>query len=138
MLEAVESERPDVTFLVLFGGIEALLELTIFLETVLLCHFSFLLFGLHNATSGSEFVESAVEQLISSELTFERSVIDRYLDAWLECDFAEAFLTIGEYPRLVALEFVLESFANHFVSAEQIGSGDALAIGRIHHNHTLL
>ena len=50
----------------------------------------------------------------------------------------ETFLTIGQYPCVVASELVLQTLTNHLVCTQQVGRRDTLAIGRIGDDDTLV
>ena len=134
----MECERPDVAFLILFCLFQALFELTVLLETVFLGHLALLLFALHDATVLTEILQFSVEHLVFTELTLQRSVIERNLDTWLQTDLVEAFFTVTEHPGIVAFELVLQSFTYHFIGTQEVGRGDAFAIGRIGDHDTLV
>ena len=105
---------------------------------MLLCHGTLLFLGLHHAAFAAEILELAVKDGVFAELTFQRSVEHGNLDGWLQAYLIETFLAVAEHPGFAAHEGVLEPFAYHLVGAEQVGCGDSLAVGRIHHNDTLL
>ena len=80
LLERVELKAADVAFLIALLLIEALLELTVLLETVLLRHLLLLLVGLDNATLVAEVLHVAIEEDVLAELALQRAIIKRYLD----------------------------------------------------------
>lgn len=69
--EGMELKRADISLLVGFLFFEALLELTVFLEAMLLSHLAFLFIGLDNTTFRAEVFHLAVEEHIFAELTFQ-------------------------------------------------------------------
>ena len=91
----VEGETANVAFLVLLCFFKALLELTLFLEAVLLSHLLLFIVGLHNAAIMTEVLQLAVEHLISAELTLQTAIIKRNLNAGFKADLLETLLTIG-------------------------------------------
>ena len=105
---------------------------------MLLGHLPLLVLALHAAALATELAHLTVEHLVFSELAFQRAVVEGNLDAGLQADLLEAFLTVREYPCIVADELVLQPFANHVVGAHEVGCGDALAVGRIGHDDALL
>ena len=60
----VESEGADVAFFILLCLLKALLEVTVFLETMFLGHLALLLLSLHNATFRAEVLQFSVEHLV--------------------------------------------------------------------------
>ena len=80
LLERVELKAADVAFLIVLLLIEALLELTVLLETVLLRHLLLLLVGLDDATLVAEVLHVAIEEDVLVELALQRAIIKRYLD----------------------------------------------------------
>ena len=98
---------------------------------MLLGHLALLVFRLHDAALRAEVLQFTVEHLIFAEFALQRSVEEGNLDAGLQADLVEALLAVGEHPGIVALELVLQPFADHLIGAQQVGGGDALAVGRI-------
>jgi hypothetical protein len=117
----VEGETADIALFVLFGFFEALLKLPFLLEAVLLGHLSFLFLRLHDTTLMTEILQLTVKHLVSAELTFQRTIIKRYLDARLQTNLLETFLTVRENPGIVTLELMLQPFTDHPVSAQKVG-----------------
>ena len=138
MFQAMERKRPYVSFGILLVLFEPLLEITFFPEAVLLRHLLFLFFGLHDPTLVAEAAHLAVKHLIATELTLQRAVVDRNLDAGFQADLPEALLTIRQDPCLIAHELVFQPFADHLVGSQQVRCGDTLSIRRIHHDDALL
>ena len=64
----MEGERPYVGLGVLFLLRDALLELAVLLESMLLGHLALLVVGLHHAALKTELAQLAVEQLVFAEL----------------------------------------------------------------------
>ena len=126
---AMEGECTDVGFLVLFLLFQALLELTVFLETVLLGHLTLLILCLHDTTLMTEILQLTVEDLVFAEFTLQRTIVERNLDAWLQTDLFEALLTVGEYPGIIVEELVFQTFPNHLIGTQQVGRGDTFAVG---------
>ena len=75
----VEFERADVAFLVVIFLFNALLELAVFLEAVLVGHGAFLFFCLQDVSLASEVFQLAVKYLIFTEFALKRTVVERYL-----------------------------------------------------------
>lgn len=67
----MESERADVSTLVLFLLLKALLKLAVFLETVFLCHLALLLFSLYDTTFRTEVLQLTIKHLIFAEFAFQ-------------------------------------------------------------------
>ena len=117
----MECERPDVCFFILLCLFQTLLELAVFLETVLLRHLALLLFSFDNTTLRTENLQFAVKHLVFTELAFQRTIIKGIFDAGFKPDLVETFLTIREHPGIVAFKLVLQSLTNHLISTQQVG-----------------
>ena len=101
-------------------------------------HLAFLLFGLYDTTLRAEVLQLAVEHLILAELALQRSIIKRYLDAWLQANLVETLLAVAQYPGVVALKLVLQSLAYHLVSTQQVGRRNALAVRWVRYHDALV
>ena len=131
----MEFEIADVCPLVLFLLVEALLELTLFLETVFFGHLPLFLLCLDRTAFFAEDLHLAVEHLVFAELALQRTIEQRNLDAWLQANLFEAFLAIAEHPGVVAYKLMFQAFANHLVGGQQVGSRNTLTIGWVgNHN----
>ena len=128
---AVEGEGADVGLFVLLLFGEALLEVALLLEAALLGHLALLLVGLHDASLAAEDLHLAVEHLVFAQLALQRAVVEGNLDAGLQSYLLEALLAVAQYPCVAPRELVLQPLANHAIGVEQVGRGDALAVGRV-------
>ena len=137
-LKRVELERAYVALFVLLLVGHALFEVAVLLEPVFLCHRLFLLFGLDDASLLAELLHLAFEHGILAELAFQRTVVERNLDRGFQSYLFETLLAVAQNPCVVAAEGMLQPFAYHLVGAQQVGCGDAFAVGRIHHDDALL
>ena len=127
----VEHEGADVSLLVSLLFVEALLELAVFLEAVLLCHHPLLFLGLEDVSLAAELLQFSAEHLVAAQFALQCSVVERNLDAWAQTNLLEALFAVAQHPRLVALEGMLQSLAYHLVGLQQVGCGDALTVGRV-------
>ena len=135
---AVKGERTNVGFLVLFLLLHAFLELTVLLEAVLLGHLTTFLVTLDLTTLRAEHLHLAIKQLVLAELTFQRAVEQRNLDAWLQAYLVETLLTVTQHPGIVARELMLQPLTYHFIGTQQVGRRDAFAVRWIGHHDALL
>ena len=116
-LDGMELETPDVGLGILCIFFQTTLELTVLLETVLLGHGLALLIGAHYTALALKFFDFAAEKGVLPEFTFQRSVEQWRLDGWLQTYLVKALLTVTQYPGLVAIKLVLQSFTYHAVGA---------------------
>ena len=112
----MEFEIADVCFFVFLLFVEAFLEFAVLLEATLLSHLALFLFCLNSTALGTEILDFTVEHLIFAELTLQRTIVNRNLDAGLEAYLVKAFLAVGEYPGVVARKLMFQALANHLVS----------------------
>ena len=117
----VEDKRANVALFV--GGIfiDAFLELSVFLKAVFLGHRLLLFFRLQRVSFFAELAKLSLKQLVFAELTFQRPIENRNLDAGAQSDLVEALLAIAKHPRLIALKFMLQFLADHLVRCQQVG-----------------
>ena len=92
--ERMELERPDVGFFILCIFLQSAFELSVFFETMLLCHLFTFRIGLYDAPFSTEIFHLSVEYGVLAELAFQRSVEDRYLDRRLQTDLFEALFAV--------------------------------------------
>ena len=117
----MELKRADVSLCVLFLFVQTLFELAVLLEAALFGHLLLLLFCLDSATLGTEVLDFAVKQLVFAELTLQRTIEEGNLDRGLQTNLVKAFLTVRQYPGVVARKLVFQTLANHLVGAQQVG-----------------
>ena len=134
----MELERAYVALFVLLLVGHALLKFAVLLEPVFLCHRLLLVLRLYDAALFAELLHLAFEHGILAELTLQRTVVERNLDRGFQSYLFETFLAVAQNPCVVAAEGMLQPFAYHFVGAQEVGCGDAFAVGRIHHDDALL
>ena len=103
-----------------------------------LSHLPFLFFCLHYASLCSEVLEAAIEETVFAELTFQRTVVERHFEAWLQSYLFKTFLAITENPCLIILEVLLQFVAKHLIESEQVWSRDTLSGWWVCHHDSLL
>ena len=74
----MELERPNIAGFVFFLFVKTFLEFPVRLKPMFLGHYSPFLICLHNAAFTAEVVHPAIEHGVFSELTFQRTVENRY------------------------------------------------------------
>ena len=79
-----------------------------------------------------------VKYLILAQLAFERAVVERSAQRWLQPDGLKTLLSVAQYPGIVAYKLMLELLANHLVQTQEVRSRDTLAIRRIGDDDGLL
>ena len=134
----MEGKGTNVRFLVLLRLLQTLFEFAVLLETVFLSHLALLFFRLHDTAFRTEILQLAVKHLVLTELTLQRTIVKRILDAGLQSDLVEALLTIREHPGVIALELMLQSLTDHLICSQKVWRGDTLSVRWIGDNDTLL
>ncbi len=108
------------------------------LEAVLLRHQPALLVALDVASLCPHLVKLPVEYLVFPQFALQRAIEEGYAQRGLQANLVKTLLAITEHPGVIAHELVLEPLAQGLVQAQQVGGGDALAIGRVGHHDALL
>ena len=98
----MERERTNVGIFVLHFLVHTFLEVAVLLEAVFFGHSLPVFFRLDGVALTPEVAELALKHLVASELTLQRTVEERYLDAGFQANLLEALLAIAQHPSLVA------------------------------------